>query len=813
METVTPTLKKPKAKNAASAIPAGISAAEILKDYQVAFESRQISLMGRKEVFSGKAKFGIFGDGKEVPQVVMARVFQNGDIRAGYYRDQTFMMAIGALSSQQFFAQLYAHTSLEAEPSSAGRQMSCHFSTRFLDENGDWKDLTAEKHSSADISPTAGQMPRLLGLAFASKLYRQNPELQSFSRFSKNGNEIAFGTIGNASTSEGMFYEAINAAGVLQVPMLVSVWDDEYGISVPKEYHTTKGSISEALKGFAREDSKAGIEIFEVKGWDYAGLLETYRKATDLCRNQHVPVLIHVQEVTQPQGHSTSGSHERYKSKERLEWEKENDCLKRMREWMLSSGVATEADIQNVEKAAAESAKAARNNAWKAFNQDMKRDIDACNSLLEKGIQTGIEADSLSGILAHLKSEPFPVRSDAMKALHAAIRALRNQTGGIKDELVQLRKSMEDAGYDRYSSNLYSTSAWSALSIGETAPSYSADAPVVDGREVLQAFFDKTFANNPLVFAIGEDVGKIGDVNQGFAGLQEKYGEIRISDTGIRECTIAGQGIGAAMRGLRPIIEIQYLDYLMYALQILTDDLATLQYRTKGGQKSPLIIRTRGHRLEGVWHAGSPMGMILHSLRGMYVLTPRNMTKAAGFYNTMLQSDEPALIIECLNGYRLKEQLPDNLDQITVPVGKVDVMRDGTDVTILTYGSMTRICMEAADMLAACNISAEVIDAQSLLPFDLSHEVVQSLKKTNRLVVADEDVPGGASAYLLQQVLEVQGGYRYLDSAPKTVTAKEHRPAYASDGDYFSKPGADHVFECVYGLMSETNPSAYPSLS
>lgn len=813
METVTPTLKKPKAKNAATPSPAGISQADVLRDYQVAFESRQISLMGRKEVFAGKAKFGIFGDGKEVPQVVMARVFQNGDIRAGYYRDQTFMMAIGALSSQQFFAQLYAHTSLEAEPSSAGRQMSCHFSTRFLDENGDWKDLTAEKHSSADISPTAGQMPRLLGLAFASKLFRQNPELQSFTKFSRNGNEIAFGTIGNASTSEGMFYEAINAAGVLQVPMLVSVWDDEYGISVPKEYHTTKGSISEALKGFARDKSKSGIEIFQVKGWDYAALLETYQKATALCRKEHVPVLIHVQEVTQPQGHSTSGSHERYKSKERLEWEKENDCLKKMREWMLSAGIASESEIQDVEKAATESAKSARNNAWKAFNQDMKRDIDTCSALLEKGIQSGVESDSLSNILSHLKSEPFPVRSDAMKAIHAALRALRNHSGGIKAEFHQLRETMDAAGFDRYSSNLYSTSAWSALAVGEKSPTYAPDAPLVDGREVLQAFFDKTFANNPLVFAIGEDVGKIGDVNQGFAGLQEKYGEIRISDTGIRECTIAGQGIGAAMRGLRPIVEIQYLDYLMYALQILTDDLATLQYRTKGGQKSPLIIRTRGHRLEGVWHAGSPMGMILHSLRGMYVLTPRNMTKAAGFYNTMLQSDEPALIIECLNGYRLKEQLPDNLEHITLPVGKVEVMREGTDVTLLTYGSMTRICMEAADMLAACDISAEVIDAQSLLPFDLSHEVVQSLKKTNRLVVADEDVPGGASAYLLQQVLEVQGGYRYLDSAPKTITAKEHRPAYASDGDYFSKPGADHVFETVYGLMSEANPSAYPSLS
>lgn len=812
METSSPALTKKKSSTKASGKTLSISKESVLSDYAIGFESRQISLLGRKEVFAGKAKFGIFGDGKEVPQLVMARVFENGDFRSGYYRDQTFMMAIGGLTSQQFFAQLYAHTSLEDEPSSAGRQMSCHFGTRTVNEKGEWKNLTDIKNSSSDISPTAAQMPRLLGLAYASKLYRNNPELHSFTKFSRNGNEIAFGTIGNASTSEGVFFEAMNAAGVLQVPMLVSVWDDDYGISVPKEYHTTKGSISEAMKGFQSSENAAGIEIFTVKGWDYPALLETYQKAVAICRTSHTPVLIHVQEVTQPQGHSTSGSHERYKTKERLAWEKENDCLVKMREWMLASGVATEEEISAIEAKGIESAKNARSAAWKAFNQDMKSDYDQTVSLLQAGLESGFETQAFLEILTKLKSEQFPVRSDALKSVNEALRLLRTGPEELKRSFVALRKSIDEANTDRYNSNLHSETAASATKIEEVLPSYSSDAPLLDGREILQAYFDKLFNNNPMVFAIGEDVGKIGDVNQGFAGLQEKYGEIRITDTGIRECTIAGQGIGAALRGLRPIVEIQYLDYLMYALQILTDDLATIQYRTKGGQRAPMIIRTRGHRLEGVWHAGSPLSLIINSLRGIYVLAPRNMTKAAGFYNTLLKSDEPGLVIECLNGYRLKEKLPDNLENITVPLGVVEVLREGTDVTIVTYGSMTRICMDAAEILAQTGIDAEVIDAQSLLPFDRNHDILKSLKKTNRIIFADEDVPGGATAFMLQQVMEIQGGYNFLDSKPRTITAHPHRPAYASDGDYFSKPSADNIFEVAYELMMEAHPDRFPSL-
>ena len=812
METATASVKKSNPKKASVSLPLGLTKQDVLADYALGFESRQISLLGRREVFAGKAKFGIFGDGKEVPQLAVARVFRNGDFRSGYYRDQTFMMAIGALTSQQFFAQLYAHTSLEAEPSSAGRQMSCHFASRTLDENGNWKDLMAQKNSSADISPTAGQMPRLLGLAYASKLFRENKALHGFSRFSNHGNEIAFGTIGNASTSEGVFFEAMNAAGVLQVPMLVSVWDDDYGISVPKEYHTTKGSISEAMKGFAATAKQKGIEIFTVQGWDYPALLETYAKAENLCRKTHTPAMVHVVELTQPQGHSTSGSHERYKSKERLEWEKENDCMKRMREWMLKSGLATEAEIEAIEKSASEAAKNSRNAAWKAFNADMKADHDLVVDLLNEGINSSSQSAHFERIKAKLAEEQFPIRSDSLKAINQALRVVRGHDSELRNRLIALRKKIDADNTDRFQSILYSRSPDNALRIEEIKPTYTQESPLLDGREILQAFFDKTFETNPLVFAIGEDVGKIGDVNQGFAGLQEKYGEIRITDTGIRECTIAGQGIGAAMRGLRPIIEIQYLDYLMYALQILTDDLATLQYRTKGGQKSPLIIRTRGHRLEGVWHAGSPIGMMISSLRGMYILTPRNMTQAAGFYNTLLQSDEPGLVIECLNGYRLKEKLPENLQEITVPLGVPEILRTGTDVTIVTYGSMCKVCIDAAQMLSESGIEAEVIDVQSLLPFDRHSTIVESLKKTNRVIFADEDVPGGATAYMMQEVLEKQDGYRFLDSKPKTITAHPHRPAYASDGDYFSKPSADNVYEAAYELMQEANPGQFPPL-
>lgn len=812
LETTTPTLKAKRTEKTNIPLPLGLNRKDILDDYSLAFESRQVSLMGRKEVFAGKAKFGIFGDGKELPQLAMARVFKNGDFRSGYYRDQTFMMAIGALTSQQFFAQLYAHPSLEAEPSSAGRQMSCHFSNRFLDENGDWKDLTAQKNSSSDISPTSGQMPRLLGLAFASKLFRQNKALHAYNTFSKKGNEIAFGTIGNASTSEGPFFETINAAGVLQVPMLVSVWDDDFGISVPKEYHTTKGSISEALRGFQRNGTGQGFEIFVVKGWDYPALLATYEKAEAMCRKEHVPVLIHVTELTQPQGHSTSGSHERYKDKARLEWEKNHDGVFIMKSWMLDSGLASESELLEIELQATERAKTARNNSWKAFLAESRGDVDEVLSLLEIGIQQPQIGPHFEQVKAHLLAEQYPIQSDAIRAVNQAIRLVRGENSNLREQLLALKNRLEMDNAERFNSHLYSQSTGSALKIGSNPAQFSEGNPMLDGREILQHFFDKTFETNPLVFAIGEDVGKIGDVNQGFAGLQEKYGEIRISDTGIRECTIIGQGIGAAMRGLRPIVEIQYLDYLLYAIQILSDDVATLQYRTKGGQKAPLIVRTRGHRLEGVWHAGSPMGMILHSLRGMYVLTPRNMTQAAGFYNTLLKSDEPGLIIECLNGYRLKEQLPDNLLEMSVPLGVPEILKEGSDLTIVTYGSMCRICMEAAHLLEAVGIHVEVIDAQSLLPFDINHQIVESLKKTNRIIFADEDVPGGATSYMMQQVLEIQGGYKFLDSAPVTVTAKAHRPAYASDGDYFSKPAPDHVFDAAYKLMNEADSNRFPDI-
>ena len=784
---------------------------ELLADYRLAVESREASLLGRKEVFMGKAKFGIFGDGKELAQIAMARFFENGDFRSGYYRDQTFMFAIGQLTVQQYFAQLYAHTDIEADPSSGGRLMNGHFSTRLLDENGEWKDLTREKHSSSDISPTAGQMPRLLGLAYASKLYRQNKDLHQFSTFSNKGSEVAFGTIGNASTSEGMFYEAINAAGVLQVPMVMSVWDDEYGISVPKEYHTTKGSISAVLEGFKRDKKHEGLEIITVNGWDYPALIKAYKKGVTLAREQHVPVLVHVQQVTQPQGHSTSGSHERYKSKERLEWEAQFDCNRKFREWLVAEGFSTEEELDTIEAEAKERAKEAKNAAWKAFNDSIKEDLkevhEALDTVLERTDNTDVAA-----IKEELIKAVNPIRMDGYRAVKRALRVLRQEDDSSKAELLAWVKSADKANYERFNSHLYSQSAQAARHIDEVLPEYDQDAAIVDGREVLQACFDAALANDPRVFAFGEDVGKIGDVNQAFAGLQDKYGELRVTDTGIRECTIIGQGIGAALRGLRPIAEIQYLDYLLYAIQILSDDLATLQYRTKGGQKAPLIIRTRGHRLEGVWHSGSPMGMILHSIRGIYVLTPRDMTQAARFYNTMLRSDEPALIIECLNGYRLKEKMPSNIAETTLELGKVETLREGNDVTIVTYGSMCRVVMEAASQLDEMGISCEVIDAQSLIPFDLSHDIVASVKKTNRLVVADEDVPGGASAYILQKILEEQQAYRYLDSQPVTIAAKEHRPAYASDGDYFSKPNVEEVFDKVYAMISEANPAQYPDI-
>ena len=786
---------------------------EILSDYRLAVESREASLIGRKEVFMGKAKFGIFGDGKEIAQIAMAKVFRKGDFRSGYYRDQTFMFAIGELTVQQYFAQLYAHTSLEADPASAGRLMNGHYATRFLDNDGKFLNLTQAKNSSADISPTAGQMPRLLGLAYASKLFRQNPALKEFTSLSNNGNEIAFGTIGNASTSEGMFFEAVNAAGVLQVPMLISVWDDDYGISVPQEYHTTKLSISKALAGLQRSETEKGFEIITVKGWDYTGLIEAYQRAETICREEHVPVLCHVQEMTQPQGHSTSGSHERYKSKERLTWEVENDCIRRMREWIINEVLILPEEIDAIEKEAKASARQAKERAWRAFNNDVRKDQAKVTEILEKAIQQTQSSAEILGIKNDLVRAINPTRLETMRAAKRAIRYLVKYNVEATTILAEWLRNAETDNLDRYSSHLHSISDESALKVERIEAVYSDTSPLVDGREVLQACFDAALARDPRVLAFGEDVGKIGDVNQGFAGLQSKHGELRVTDTGIRECTIVGQGIGVALRGLKPIAEIQYLDYIIYALPTLSDDLACLYYRTKGGQKAPMIVRTRGHRLEGVWHAGSQVGMLINALRGVYIISPRNMTQAAGFYNTMLRSDDPSVIIECLNGYRLKEKLPDNVGEFTVPIGVPEILKPGTDVTIVTYGSMCRIVVEAAEDLERFGISAEVIDVQTLLPFDIHHSILGSIKKTSRIVFADEDVPGGATSFMMQKVLEDQGGYQFIDSKPVTITAKEHRPAYASDGDYFSKPNAEDVFEKVYAVMAEVEPGKFPPLN
>ncbi|MDW7694292.1 thiamine pyrophosphate-dependent enzyme [Flammeovirgaceae bacterium SG7u.111] len=792
-----------------------ITKEDILNDYRIACESRQTSLVGRKEVFMGKAKFGIFGDGKEVAQVAMARYFQNGDFRSGYYRDQTFMFAIGESTIEQFFAQLYAHTDLEADPFSGGRSMNAHFATRSLDENGKWKSLTDQKNTSADVSPTAGQMPRLLGLAFASKLFRQNTELHHLKQFSKNGNEIAFGTIGNASTAEGMFFETINAASVLQVPMVISIWDDNYGISVPNEYQMAKGDISEILKGFQRDDQGKGMEIIKVKGWNYPALLDAYEKATEIAREEHVPVMVHVVEMTQPQGHSTSGSHERYKSKERLDWEKEYDCNLKMREWILKNEIATPEELDELEKAAAIKAKAARKSAWNAYLNSLKKEKTETLQLLSDAAKASKSAHIhvVAEIKKELEKSLNPIRLDNVRAVKKALRVLRNEPKTVKEKLLDWLEKSKETNYDRFSSFLYNEYESSALKVPEIKPVYNeADSPTVDGREVMQACFDAMLQRDPRVLAFGEDLGKIGDVNQGFAGLQEKYGELRVMDTGIRETTIIGQGIGAALRGLRPIAEIQYLDYIFYAIATLTDDLACLQYRTKGGQTAPLIIRTRGHRLEGIWHSGSPIGTLLHCLRGLYLLVPRNMTQAAGFYNTLLQAEDPALIIECLNGYRLKERLPANISEFTVPLGVPEVIKEGSDVTIVTYGSMCRIVMDAAAQLAELGINCEVVDVQSLLPFDIHHNILESVKKTNRVIFADEDVSGGGTGYMMQKVLHEQKAYQWLDSQPVCISAKDHRPAYSSDGDYFSKPSVEDIFDAVYALMHELDPSKFPAI-
>ena len=781
----------------------------VVEDYKIAYESRQASLLGRKEVLTGKAKFGIFGDGKELPQIAMAKAFKNGDWRSGYYRDQTFAFAAGICTIKEFFAQLYANPDVTADPASAGRQMNCHFATRSLNEDGSWKDLTAMKNSSSDIAPTGGQMARLVGLAYASKLYRQNPELDYLKNFSVGGNEVAFGTIGNASTSEGVFFEAINAAGVLQIPMAMSVWDDGYGISVPAKYQTTKEDISEILKGFQRDENNPGYEIYKVKGWDYPALCETYQQAIQVCRDEHVPVLIHVTEVTQPQGHSTSGSHERYKDKARLAWEREYDCIRQMRLWMLESAIITEEELQQIENTAKELVREAQKEAWNEFLAAIKIEKDEALELI--GNLPNAKT-ALKRITDTLAATPDAQRKELISAARRALRLTVEHITPEREALLNWYEQQKANNEERYNSKLFTDGSETPDNIRVEPAAYTEQSKMVDGRELLNACFDANFARDQRLVAFGEDLGAIGDVNQGFAGLQAKYGELRISDTGIREMTIVGQGIGLALRGLKPIAEIQYLDYLLYALNILSDDLASLSYRTKGGQKAPVIIRTRGHRLEGVWHSGSPIALILGSLRGLHLCVPRNMTQAAGMYNTLLRADEPALVIECLNGYRLKEMMPENVGDYTVPLGKAEVIRTGTDITIVSYGSTLRVVEEAAEELAELGISVEIIDPQTLLPFDHEHLCAASLKKTNKLLIVDEDVPGGGSAYILQQVLEIQGGYYHLDGQPQTLTAKAHRTPYGTDGDYFTKPSVDDVIETVYNMMHDYNNTKFPAI-
>jgi len=784
---------------------------EVLNDYKIAVTSRECSILGRREVLTGKAKFGIFGDGKEVPQLALAKAFKNGDFRSGYYRDQTFMMCIGELTIEQFFAGLYANTDLRQEPMSAGRQMGGHFATHSLDKNGNWKDLTKQKNSSADISPTAGQMPRLLGLAQASKIYRNIKGIDT-SNFSVNGDEIAWGTIGNASTSEGLFFETINAAGVLQVPMVVSIWDDEYGISVPAKYHTTKESISEVLKGFQRKEDTNGYEILEVIGWNYVELIQTYLNASEIARTEHIPVIIHVKQLTQPQGHSTSGSHERYKSKDRLEWEKNHDCILMMREWMTANDIATNEELSELDKAIKKEVRVGKTAAWNNFLAPIRDEQKQLESILKNLSQVSPNRVFIEQLINSLINFTEPGRKDVISIGRKALRYVLNENSNEKEQLKTWINNYFETIQPLYSSHLTIQSEKSVLNVPEIKANYNDNPKMVDGRVVIRDNFEEIFNKYPNVLLFGEDSGNIGDVNQGLEGLQLKYGAERISDTGIREATILGQGIGMAMRGLRPISEIQYLDYLMYALQIISDDLSTLHYRTKGRQKAPLIIRTRGHRLEGIWHSGSQLGGIINLVRGIHVLVPRNMVKAAGFYNTLLKGDDPALVIECLNGYRLKEKLPNNIGEFTTPIGIVEMLKEGNDVTLVSYGSTLRIVQDVAKELLEVGIDAEIIDIQSLLPFDLAHDIVKSVERTNRLVIIDEDVPGGASAYILDKILNEQNAYQHLDSQPKLITAKEHRPAYGTDGDYFSKPSAEDIFEGIYEVMHESNPEDYPKL-
>jgi 2-oxoisovalerate dehydrogenase E1 component len=788
---------------------------DILHDYRIAHESRQASIIGRREVLTGKAKFGIFGDGKELAQLALARVFKAGDWRSGYYRDQTFMLAAEMTTLEEFFSQLYGDTDTNFNPSNGGRMMNNHYSTRILDQNGNWKSLRDIKITAADLSPTAGQMPRAIGLGLASKIYRNHPNSEVRKDFSHNGNEVVFANIGDSSTSEGLFLEAFNAAGVLQIPLAISVWDDGYGISVPLKYQTTKQSISEALLGFKREEEKPGFEIYVVRGWDYPTLIETYKKGVALCRKEHIPVLFHITELTQPQGHSTSGSHERYKNAERLQWEKDHDCIVKMRQWILESGIASEIELDKIEKQAQDRVRQAKKTAWDNYQKPIlalrKEFIDMVNltnchcSKMER----------IDQLLHELKKVGDPIRKDVISTSKKILRMICHSCSSEKSLKQQVGKWLSNALKEsnvRYSSFTHSQSEQSALNVPEIKPIFSNNSKKVNGREVLLANFDHLLEKYKEVIIFGEDVGKIGGVNQTLEGLQLKYGEVRISDTGIREATIIGQGIGLAMRGLRPIAEIQYFDYLIYALQVLSDDLATLHYRSAGGQKAPLIISTRGHRLEGIWHSGSPLSMLINSVRGIYVLVPRNMTQAAGFYNTMLQCDDPAIVIEPLNGYRLKEILPDNIGEYTVVPGKPEILRQGNDVTLVTYGACIRIAEDAADQLSEYGISVDLIDVQSLLPFDTESTIVESLKKTNKIVFFDEDVPGGATSFMMQKVLEEQNGYQYLDAKPITITAREHRAAYSSDGDYFSNPNAEDVFDAIYTIMHHHKPQQFPPL-
>ncbi|MCX6125051.1 MAG: thiamine pyrophosphate-dependent enzyme [Proteobacteria bacterium] len=790
----------------------GLDKKSVLHDYRLACESRNASLIGRKEVLSGKAKFGIFGDGKEVAQLAMARVFRSGDWRAGYYRDQTLMMATGQLTIRQFFAQLFADTDIDREPHSAGRQMNNHPGTRYIDEQGKWLNQLAGANTSSDISPTGGQMPRLLGLAYASKIYRTNKKLVGQENFSSNGSEIAFGTIGNASTSEGVFWETMNAAGVLQVPLLMSVWDDGYGISVPTKYQTTKESISKAMNGFAYEDALKGIKIFVVKGFDYPALIETYASAATLCRNEHIPCLVHVTDMTQPQGHSTSGSHERYKSKDRLIWEETFDCIQRMSAWIVTTGIATELELRAIDQAAREFVEQEKQAAWESYLSPIERERSDFIEVLGKVGLAANRVDICSKAASELKKVPALFRRNIQSAMKRVLFQLIDVDENLKRPLVRHIERYETFNQRRYSSHLLCENGKSPLAVAELRPTYSDASKKVDGRQIIEKFFDQVLERDQRVFICGEDIGQLGGTNLEFDGLQDKYGELRVTDTGIREATILGQCLGSAMRGLRPIADIQYLDYLLYCFQTLSDDLATLHYRTAGGQAAPVIVRTKGHRLEGIWHSGSPMGTIIHGLRGMHVCVPRNMTQAAGFYNTLLLGDDPALVIEVLNGYRIKETMPDNIGTYTVALGVPEILQEGRDVTIVTYGACIRIAQEAIQILETVGISIELIDIQTLLPFDRFHKIKDSIEKTNALLCLDEDVPGGASAYMLQNILETQNGYDHLDAKPRTLGAQPHRAAYASDGDYYSKPNPEDVFECIYDMMHERNPSRWPSL-